>query len=195
MCVRHRSSFIPAFLALAVLLSAGGCTVTNTPPPVVVPLPPSPVVPVPPQPHSQPDRQFTSRGEQISYEVERYRREIRCTNGNGSKGSPMICVDNVTTTPDPYVARVWDFEAEGGFKTNRPVVVHWFTRRTANLKITFQQTSCVTPPICDKMGHCNAQVLPLDEGEALRTCKYTVTIDGQTLEHKSPELGVNPCCN
>jgi hypothetical protein len=123
------------------------------------------------------------------------RRELFCTRGNRSKGAPMICVSNDTLRPDPFVASVWDFQALQGVRTERPVTVHWFAQRTAEMSIEFKPApngkDCLRrEPVCQN-GHCTAEVAPLDQGEKVRNCKYSITIDGRTLD---PELAVNPCC-
>jgi hypothetical protein len=190
----HLSRGIPVFLALATFAFAGACTTTNPP---VRPVPIQPGIEhgsVLPQPSE--DLPFTSRGESLVHLTDQYDKEVRCRRGNGSKGAPMICVDNVSTRPDPYLAQVWDFEGEGGVKTDRPVVVHWFTRRTARLEVVFQQSAdgqdCVSRPLCAG-GHCSAIVRPLD-GAAERYCRYNVLIDGARVESKSPGMSVIPCC-
>jgi hypothetical protein len=76
------------------------------------------------------------------------------------------------------------------------VFVHWFTRRTAELRLEFQPgpdgKSCITDLVC-KGGHCSAWVEPLG-GRPERSCKYNVWIDGRNVEAKSPLFSVVPCC-
>jgi hypothetical protein len=190
----HLSRLIPIFLALAIFLFFGACNSTTHAVPNPRGTQPSFPAPIVTQPNG--NLPFSSAGESSVHLIDQYDREVRCKKGNGSKGAPMICVDNVSTRPDPYLAQVWDFEGEGGAKTDRPVVVHWFTRRTARLEVVFQQSAdgrdCVTRPVCAG-GHCSAVVRPL-EGLAERYCRYNVLIDGARVESKSPGMSVVPCC-
>jgi hypothetical protein len=194
---QHLSRGIPIFLALAIFAFAGACNTTSPPatetttPTATRPVSAAAVVPQPNE-----DLPFSSLGESFAHLTDQYDKEVRCRKGNGSKGAPMICIDNVSTRPDPYLAQVWDFEGEGGLKTDRPVVVHWFTRRTSRLEVVFQQSTdgqdCVSKPLCAG-GHCSAIVRPLD-GAAERYCRYNVLIDGARVESKSPGMSVIPCC-
>jgi hypothetical protein len=192
----HLSRGIPVSLILVLVLAAGSCVTAKTPAPDVRTPPQdattAPVVSAP----SNKVLPFSSEGERLVYQADQYEREVRCTKGNGSKGAPVICVDNVTTRPNPYLVQVWDVEGEGGQPTNRPVIVHWFTRRTADLRLEFQPgpdgKSCVTNLVC-KGGHCSARVEPLGDRPE-RSCKYNVWIDGRNVEPKSPMFSVVPCC-
>ena len=123
-------------------------------------------------------------------ELTQEEKEVFCRKGNYSKGRPMICINNATLQPDPETAYVWDYEGVNGNPTNNPVVVHWFTRRTGNLEIVFNEEDCVEAVQCNGRGHCMARVRPLGGGTP-RQCKYDILLDGQKND---PGLVVNPCC-
>ncbi|HUP44155.1 MAG TPA: hypothetical protein VM779_01450 [Thermoanaerobaculia bacterium] len=126
-------------------------------------------------------------------ELTQEQKETFCQQGNYSKGRPLICIDNDTLQPHPQPAPVWDYEGFNGNPTNTPVVIHWFTQRTANLGISFAPGSnCVGEVHCNGRGRCIAVVQPLGEGEEQRQCKYDVIVDGK---RNDPDLIVNPCCS
>lgn len=185
---------IPVILILVFLLAAGSC-VTAPAPDVRTATPDAATAPKV-APLTNEALPFSSEGERLVYQADQYGKEVRCTKGNGSKGAPVICVDNVTTRPDPYLVQVWDVEGQGGQPTNVPVIVHWFTRRTGDLRLEFQPgpdgKSCITNLVC-KGGHCSARVEPLGDRPE-RSCKYNVWIDGRNVEPKSPLFSVVPCC-
>ena len=118
--------------------------------------------------------------------------DLFCSKGNGSPSHPLICVDEKTLTANPSPAHVFDVEADGGQPTNRAVVIHWFTQRTADLHVTFKTDSCTEPVECDGRGHCTAKVKRLDAGEH-RRCTYGMTIGSSKIDPDG-DLVVDPCC-
>jgi hypothetical protein len=191
----HLSRGIPIFLALAVLFFAGACNTTTSlqRQPIPEPPPPNPIL-------------YSSPGESLVHAIAQYEKEVFCTKGNGSKGAPMICVENPSRNPqrylddgsgkpDPYLVQVWDVQGENGIPTSRPVIVHWFTKRPAELEIRFRDGAdgpCVTNLVC-RGGHCSATVRPLVDGTP-RYCSYTVSVGGRPARSKSPGMSVIPCC-
>ena len=122
--------------------------------------------------------------------------EVFCKAGNNSPSRPLICVNEQTLQAMPDPAPVYDFEAKDHYPTTKPVVVHWFTQRSANLQIRFTESGCVGRVKCDGLGHCWAKVRPLDteidKGKHKpKACKYELNIDGKVVD---PLLDVNPCC-
>lgn len=116
-----------------------------------------------------------------------------CKAGNGSKSRPMICVDQQTLTANPAVAHVFDVEAGNGHPTDRTVVVHWFTQRSADLKVSFKSDECTEPVQCDGRGHCWARVKRLTSPQEHRRCTYGMTLGDSKIDPDA-DLVVDPCC-
>ncbi len=114
------------------------------------------------------------------------KQEVFCTRGNGSASRPMICVDEKTLTPNPKIADVYDVEEANSKMTDRPVVVHWFTQRTANLGVEFITKGCVEHVACNGFGECSVRVIKLSretyesKPKGHKDCKYRLNLNGMT---------------
>jgi hypothetical protein len=119
--------------------------------------------------------------------------EVFCETGNGSKSRPMICVDERTLTANPSPAFVCDVEGENGHPTNRTVVIHWFTKRSADLHVDFKTDACTEAVQCDGRGHCWARVKKLNRPDEHRRCTYGMTL-GKNMIDPDGDVVVDPCC-
>jgi len=73
-------------------------------------------------------------------------------------------------------------------------VVHWFTKRNADLRLKFKTPGCdaLTPPKCDGRGHCQAKVkVTLAKGEQ-RDCTYGI-FNGE-MKDPDGDIIIQPCC-
>jgi hypothetical protein len=121
--------------------------------------------------------------------------DVFCPSGNGSPSRPMICVDERTLTASPHHAKVYDVEAksDGHTRSDRPVVIQWYTQKTADLKIKFID-DCMEKVDCDGIGNCSAKVkIRLKKGDKPTTCRYSMTL-GATKFDPEDDIVVNPCC-
>ena len=117
--------------------------------------------------------------------------------GTQMRNAPIVCVDGGTTLsvhPESIVA----FNV---MSTDRatPPTIHWITRSgSGNLKIDMKDPGCVETPInCNAPGKCLARVVRgLGPGarpaEIIKTCRYTVTLDGRVLD---PDTVIVGCCS
>jgi hypothetical protein len=120
------------------------------------------------------------------------------TNGQGKQhhDTPVVCVDGTgTLSVNPESIRVFDV-----MSTDRrtPPTIQWITRPGGgNLRIEMKDPGCVETPIdCNGHGHCGAKVISgvgagAKEGEVIKTCRYTVTLDGRVLD---PDAVIISCC-
>lgn len=117
--------------------------------------------------------------------------------GTQNRNAPIVCVDGSTklsVEPESIVAF-------NGLSTDQatPPVIQWITRSgSGNLKIDMKDPGCVETPInCNAPGKCIARVVRgLGPGarpaQIIKTCRYTVTLDGQVLD---PETVIVGCCS
>lgn len=122
-----------------------------------------------------------------------------CTSGNTSKGKPIICVAN-DAKPDPASKKAWDVEKKkDGQPSSTKVTVLWLAKdETADMKVTFKDTTCVDKVEADCKkdgGECTTK---LKKVTAETTCSYTIRLyDPATATGYTEETGdliVNPCC-
>lgn len=121
-------------------------------------------------------------------------REFFCRSGNYSESHPLICVNERTLQASPSHARVYDIEAKNGRPTGRPVTIHWFSQRTADLRITMKTQGCTEPVKCDRLGHCWATTMRLAEGQSHKVCTYAIELGDDTVDPED-DIVLNPCCH
>jgi hypothetical protein len=122
-----------------------------------------------------------------------------CSSGMGSPDhdTPVVCVDGSASalTVNPESIRVWDV---GSADHKTPPTIQWITRGGGgNLQITMKDAGCVETPSCNGHGHCGAQVINgigagKNEGDVIKQCRYTVTLDGRVLD---PDAVIVRCCS
>lgn len=120
-------------------------------------------------------------------------REVFCRSGNFSKSHPLICVDEHTLTASPSHAYVYDMESKKGLSTGRPVTIHWFSQRTADLRIEMKTAGCTSTVVCDGLGHCMATTKKL-EATTERRCTYGMTIGDKSVD-PDDDIILTPCCH
>ena len=127
--------------------------------------------------------------------TDRYRRnrEVFCRTGNFSKSHPLICVDEKTLTASPSHAVVYDTESKNGVSTGRAVTIHWFSQKTADLRITMKTDGCTAPVMCDGLGHCWTTTNKLRAGEGKRVCTYGMAIGDKSVDPED-DIILTPCC-
>ena len=122
-----------------------------------------------------------------------------CSSGLGTQNPdvPVVCVSAGATTPSvhPTSIRVWHVMSHD---RATPPTLQWITRGGGgNLQIAWKDTGCFETPDCNGKGHCSAKAISglgggATAGTVLKTCRYTVTLDGKVLD---PDAVIVACCS
>lgn len=121
-------------------------------------------------------------------------REVFCRSGNYSESHPLICIDQRNLAANPSHARVYDTESKNGKSTGRPVTIHWFAQRTADIRIEMHTSGCTERVTCDGLGHCWTTTKKLGEREKEKVCTYGIMIGDKTIDDED-DIILTPCCS
>ena len=124
-----------------------------------------------------------------------------CSRASGPARSPMADGLRPGRSPSGIVVHPDVHRVAGTcFRHDRtkPPTLHWMTRGGGgDLQITMKRTAASRTRAATSKGHCSAKAISglgagTAAGTVLKTCRYTVTLDGKILD---PEAVIVSCCN